>query len=59
LSITSFPPILPLFAVVDVVDEFVDEPPDELPPQAATATQTVTTKISDVKRFIDILRFPF
>jgi hypothetical protein len=48
-----------LFAVLDVVDELVDEPPEELPPQAATATQTVATKISDVKRFIDILRFPF
>ena len=51
LSMTSFPPTLPVFAGLDDV-------PDELPPHAATNMPTVASEASHLKRFIDILRSP-
>lgn len=57
LSMTSLPPTLPAFAVVDVApDEVLEELLDELPPQAVASMQTTTNDMSHVKRFIDTLR---
>src|SRR2546421_11022644 len=55
LSITSFPPTLPLLAAAD---EDEDELLDELPPQAASTMHTAANDTSQLKRFIDTLRFP-
>lgn len=60
LSMTSLPPTLPAFAVVDVApDEVLEELLDELPPQAVASKQTAANDMSHVKRFIDTLRSRF
>lgn len=57
LSMTSLPPTLPEFTVVEVdPDEVLDELLDELPPHAVTIMHTMATNAIHLKRFIDILR---
>src|SRR5436305_5259091 len=58
LSMTSFPPTLPVLAAVEVEVE-VDVVLDELPPHAANSRHAEARDTSDPKRFIDTLRSSF
>src|SRR5579864_9288464 len=58
LSMTSLPPTLVLLAAVEEPPELVELELLELPPHAATATDTPINKVSQLMRFIDILRSP-